>query len=575
VFRRFWPYTRPVRLVLWLSMVFAVLVPLLDAAGVWLFKLLVDDVLMARDLARFPPLAAAFVGLTLISSAVSMADGYVSTWIGERFLLDLRERVFDHVQGLSSNFFDRRSLGDTLSRITSDVATIEAVVLSGLTSVVSNSLKIVIFAGVLFYLQWQMALLALVTAPFFLISARFFSRRIKEISREQRRRVGALTSVAEESLGNAVLVQAYNRQRAESARFRREGLGGFRAQLSATRWRGFFTALMDLLEVVGVLLIVGFGVLQLTLGTITLGGLLVFLAYTSLLMSPVRRFGRLANSMAAAGASAERLIDLLDELPAVPVVPRPHRLGRATGIVAFSGVTFTYPGSRRFAAFDLSFVARPGEVVALVGASGAGKSTVTRLLLRLHDPQRGTITLDGDDLRALDPVDLRRNVAVVLQETLVVDATIRENILWGRPDASTTELYRAARDADAHEFITALPDGYDTRVGQRGRLLSGGQRQRIAIARALIRDAPVLVLDEPTTGLDTSSGNRLMEPMRRLMAGRTTLLISHNLTHTADADRILVLDDGLVVETGTHDDLLAGGGPYAALYRGMQGGRGR
>lgn len=343
---------------LWVSLVFVGLVPALDAAGVWLFKLLVDDVLMVRDLSMFPPLAAAFVGLTLVSGAVSMADGYLSTWIGERFLLDLRERLFDHVQGLSSNFFDRRSLGDTLSRITSDVATIEAVVLSGLTSAVSNSLKIAVFAGILFYLQWQMALLALVTAPFFLISARFFSRRIKQISREQRRRVGALTAVAEESLGNAVLVQAYNRQKAESARFRTESVGGFRAQLSATRWRGIFSALMDLLEVVGVLLIVGFGVWQLTLGTITLGGLLVFLAYTSLLMSPIRRFGRLANSMAAAGASAERLIELFDQRPAVPVVSQPHRLGRATGIVAFSRVTFTYPGSRRFAAFDVSFAAR-------------------------------------------------------------------------------------------------------------------------------------------------------------------------------------------------------------------------
>jgi len=554
-------------------MVFVGLVPAADAAGVWLFKLLVDDVLVARDLGAFPPLAIAFVGLTLVSGCVSMADGYLSTWIGERFLLDLRGEVFNHVQGLSSTFFDRRGLGDTLSRITSDVATIETVVLSGLTSVISNSLKIVVFGAVLFVLQWQMALLALLTAPFFLVVSRFFARRIKEISREQRRRVGALTSVAEESLGNAVLVQTYNRQKAENARFRREALGSFHAQLSATCWRGLLTALLDIIEVVGVLLIIGFGAWQLTLGAITLGGLLVFLAYTSLLMSPVRRLGRLANSVASAGASAERLIELLDQRPAVVVATRPRRLDRASGTVDFSHVTFSYPGSGRFAALNVSFDAHPNEVVALVGVSGAGKSTLTRLLLRLHDPQRGQITLDGRDIRDLDPIDLRRNIAAVLQETLVMDATIRENILWGRPDASDEDLERAARDADAHTFITMLPDGYETRVGQRGRLLSGGQRQRVAIARALIRDAPVLVLDEPTTGLDAASGHRLVQPIRRLMAGRTTLMISHDLTLTADADRIVVLDHGLVAETGTHAGLLASEGLYATLYRSAQGER--
>src|SRR5919199_4078811 len=345
VFRRFWPYTRPVRPWLWLSLVFVGLMPALSAAGVWLFKVLVDEVIVPRRMDRFPMLACAFLGLTVVSAGASIIDRYLSAWIAERFLLDLRVRLFDHVLGLSSTFFDRRSLGDTMSRLTSDVATIEALVLAGITSVMSNSIKIAIFAGVLFYLQWQMALLALVSAPAFLFAARYFSKRAKQIAREQRRRAGKISSVAEESLGNAALVQAYNRESAETERFRLEGLGSFKAQLSATKLRGLFSGLMDLLEVVGTLLVVGFGVWQLSRGTITLGGLLVFLAYMSMLMSPIRRFGRLSNSVSAASASAERIAELLEQRPAVAAHTMQYRLGRATGTVAFNRVAFTYPGS--------------------------------------------------------------------------------------------------------------------------------------------------------------------------------------------------------------------------------------
>src|SRR5436190_11617890 len=298
----------------------------------------------------------------------------------------------------------------------------------------------------------------------------------------------------------------------------------------------------------------------------TLGAVLVFITDLNGLYSPIRGLTRLVNTLYSASAGAERILELLDERPGVRERRAPRRLERAAGEVALERVRFCYPEGERNALEDASFTARPGETVAVVGASGAGKSTLIKLLLRFYDPTGGRITLDGHDLRALDLASLRSNIAVVLQETQVFDGTVRENIAYGKPDASDDEIVAAAQAADAHEFITMLPDGYETGIGQKGRRLSGGQRQRIAIARAMVRDAPVLVLDEPTTGLDGESSERLLEPLRRLASGRTTIVISHNLLTVREATRIVVLDEGRLIEQGAHGDLLAAGGAYARLY---------
>jgi ABC-type multidrug transport system fused ATPase/permease subunit len=299
----------------------------------------------------------------------------------------------------------------------------------------------------------------------------------------------------------------------------------------------------------------------------TLGGLLVFMAYLAQLYGPIRAFGGLANTAYAAAAGAERIIEVLEEQPSVADPVSPHPFGRARGAVAVEGVTFTYPDVEAPSLVDLNFTMEPGQKLAVVGASGAGKTTLTKLLLRFYDPDRGRILLDGVDLRDLALSDLRRNTGAVLQETLVFDGTVRDNILWGRPEAREREVVAAATAADAHEFISALPDGYDTRIGQRGRMLSGGQRQRLAIARAMIRNAPVLLLDEPTTGLDAGSTERVLAPLRRLMAGRTSLIISHNLLTVTDADHILYLEKGQITAAGTHTQLLATSPSYAQLYR--------
>jgi ATP-binding cassette, subfamily B, bacterial len=566
IFRRFWPYAKPYRRWLLLSLVLIAVVPAIETATIWMFKVVVDQVLVPHDFGPFWWIALAYLGLTLAAGVASFLDDYISTWVGERFLLSLRTQFFRHVQSLSLDFFDRRRLGDLISRLTGDIASIETFVLSGVADAISYVFQIAFFAAALFYLQWDLALVSLFVAPLFWLSARRFSRLIKHASREKRRRSGSISSVAEESLANAPLVQAYNRQETEVARFHRENLGSFHATMASTRLRALFTPLVDLIELLGALVVIGMGTWELSQHRLSLGGLLVFTAYLAQMYGPIRRLGRLTNGLYAASASAERVIELLDEEPSVKEPERPLPLGRARGEVELDQVTFGYAGTESSALQDVSFRVEPGETLALVGPSGAGKSTVAKLLLRLYDPTAGAVRLDGHDLRSLELQALRENVALLLQETLVFDGTVRENIAYGREDASDAEIEAAARAADAHDFILQLPDGYDTPVGQKGRRLSGGQRQRLAIARAMIRDAPLLILDEPTTGLDAESGERVLAPLRRLMDGRSTIVISHNLMTVREADEIVVLEHGAVTERGSHDELVARGETYARLY---------
>jgi ABC-type multidrug transport system fused ATPase/permease subunit len=336
--------------------------------------------------------------------------------------------------------------------------------------------------------------------------------------------------------------------------------------MAGARLSALFSPLVNLIELAGVIVVVAMGAYELSQGRLTIGGLLAFLIYLSQLYTPIRGLSSLLNAFYAASAGAERVIEFLDQEPSVRDEPWARPLNGGRGYVEFDSVSFSYPGAEKPALEDVSFRVSPGEVLALVGPSGSGKSTIARLLLRFYDPDVGHIRLDGHDLRDLSLSSVRQNVAVLLQETLVFDGTVRENITYGKSGATEEEITCAAKAADAHEFILGLPEGYDTVVGQKGSLLSGGQRQRLAIARAMIRDAPVLILDEPTTGLDAMSSQKVIAPLRRLMSGRTTIVVSHNLLTVRNATRIVVLEAGHVAEQGTHKELLECNGSYAHLY---------
>ncbi|GHE00266.1 ABC transporter ATP-binding protein [Streptomyces alanosinicus] len=566
-FRRFWPLAKGIRkwlLVVWICTVLAALA---ETEAILLFSELTDHALQKGSLTAFWSPAGQWLAIAIAGAIVAYAGNSLAAWVTERFVMRLREHVFDHVQQLPPHFFQRHRQGDLLSRLTGDVEAIETMVVSGLVGAASAAFSALFYAVAAFWLRWDLAAATFVLAPLFWLAARRFSGSIKDVSREGRVVDGAITSVVEESLGNIVLTQAYDRRDAERRRLREEASAWFRASVRSTRLNEAYEQLVQVIETVCVLAVIGIGAWEISTGRMTLGRLLAFAAFLGYLYPPVRGLAQLGLTVTAATAGAERLIEILDVRPSVTDPRRATETGRPDGTIEVRGVTFRYPGAERTALEDLSFTVSPGELVIVTGPSGAGKSTVSKLLLRFYDPDSGDVLLDGVPLRDFPLARLRAYVTLLPQETLVLHDTVRANIACGRPGASDQAIEEAARAADAHDFIVRLPDGYDTRVDPNSARLSGGQLQRLAIARAILRDAPVLVLDEPTTGLDAMAARRVVKPLRRLMAGRTTIMITHDLNLAPDADRVLVVDRGRIVETGRHDELLARGGAYARLHR--------
>jgi ABC-type multidrug transport system fused ATPase/permease subunit len=564
VFARFWPLARPYRKVFVGGLVLAALLPLVEAAEIWLFKVVVDDVLVSGSITPLAYLIPIMVALALVGALLSFGDEYASTWVGERLTLKLRTKLLSHLQRLEPDTLDRRRHGDVLARLTGDVHAIETLVLSALGEVVQAASRLLFFAGALWLLSWKLALAAVIVVPVFYLAAKRFARLSRRAARERRRRSGSLSAAAEETLANTALVQTANAQDLELGRFERESEGKIAAELAGVRISGLFAPVIDLIEVAGGVIIIYLGTLAVASGELSIGGLLAFLAYLGQLYRPVRDLSRLGQTVFEASAGADRVIELLEIQPQVQEAPHARPLDRGSGILEFENVSYRYPGSDRPAVEDFSMSVRPGALVAVVGPSGAGKSTLAKLAVRFVDPDAGSVRLDGQDLREVTLHSLRDNVTVLLQDAPLFDGTVSANVAYGRPNATEAEVRQALDAASGSGLADELSDGTATRVGQRGRALSGGQRRRVALARALLQDAPVLVLDEPSSGLDTAAARRLLPVLRRVIKDRGTLLITHDLVLAAAADEVILLEEGRIVAQGT-PEMLAGAGTWARL----------
>jgi len=540
--RRFWPFAVPDKKLLVYGGLLAVLAAGAEVTAVYLFGVITDDALTAKKLSAFWAPAAMWLGAAIVGAVATFYGDCMTTLAGERFLFRLRNSVFAHVQKLPLDFLDNSRLGDLMTRLTDDVEAIEGLVASGLIRTATAAISVVTFAVAAFVIRWDLALAACALVPIFWLVSRSIGGRVQEAALDERESNGTIASVVEESLSNQAVVQAYNRQHVEEQRLRKEGQTWLEARMAEAKLSLLYGPVVQVVETVCILAVLGMGAWELSASRITLGGLLSFAAFLGYLYPPIQSLGQLSLTAAEAAAAVERLDDLVLTPPAVEDEGAEDDGWRCQGRVDVVEVGFRYPQAERPTVDRLSFAANPGELVMLAGPSGSGKSTVTKLLLRFYDPSAGRIMLDGVDIRQLPLRTLRENVTLLHQESQLFGGSIYDNIAYGRPTASPDEVIRAAQMADAHKFVAGLPEGYDTNVGHRGRLLSGGQRQRIAIARALLRDTPILVLDEPTTGLDRESANRIMEPLRRLMAGRTTILITHDTQLGITPDQIVTLE---------------------------------
>ncbi len=509
--------------------------------------------------------ALSVIVIALVSAVSTYAEKYMTTAVGQRVMHELRGVLYHHIHRLSLSYHDQQQTGDLIVRVTSDIDAIQDFISTALLGILVNILTLVGMLGVMFYLDWSFTLISLSVAPVLFAVVYTSTRRIKRAARAVKRKESRIASVVQESLSAVRIVQAFAREDYEERRLERESLESVELALRARSAKAKLSPAVELIVAAGTCLVLWYGAHQVLAGRITAGAMIVFILYLGKMYKPMRDLSKMTDTLSKSAVSFERVRELLGTESLVRNLPGARKAPKFRGAIEFEHVDFGYDENRPVLS-DLNLKIEPGQFAALVGPTGAGKTTIVSLIPRLYDPVAGAVKIDGVDVRRYKIKSVRSQISFVLQESLLFHASVFENIAYGKLGASREEVIRAARLANAHEFIVRLPDGYDTVVSERGESLSGGQRQRIAIARAIIRGAPILLLDEPSSGLDAESERVVFEALGRLMQGKTSVVIAHRLSTVRRADVIFVVRDGTVVESGKHDELLARGGLYAQLY---------
>lgn len=527
---------------------------------------IIDNVIGQKQLQLLPPLLLGLLAVYLLTAFSDFGDQYMRHTIGERILYDLRVRLYDHLQRLSLSFFERTSTGELMSRVSNDVAALEQFMTHGTILAAVAFVRLFGATIVLLVLDWRLALISLLPVPLIAGGLRWFNRRTRPIYRRVRDRLGDVNTRLQDDLAGIRVIQAFGQEPAELERYKEVSASYMGERIASIRmWSTVFPALGFFVDSGG-LLVLGAGAYMVVQGQLTLGTLVAFLAYIVSFYEPIRRLTDIDNIIQQAIAAAERIFELFDQTPDVKDGPEAHALHTVRGEICFDDVHFHY-GDGEEVLHDVDFSVRPGEVVALVGPSGAGKTSIANLLCRFYDPTHGRVLLDGHDLRELKVASLRSHVAVVLQDTFLFNDSVRRNLLYGKPDATDEELIAAARAAYAHDFITSMPQGYDTEIGERGVKLSGGQRQRLALARAILADPRILILDEATSSVDAEAEYLIQQALEEVLKGRTALVIAHRLSTIRGADKIIALENGRIREIGNHRELIAANGLYSQLYQ--------